>query len=302
MPSSSILRLAPRLALLLLLAMPTAKAATAPMRWFVQDAPPLFVLTNGQAPRQAADLKNGEVDGFLRLVIAELPSFRHEFFDATLPRFELMVKSGETVCSPLHKRSPERLKDRYFTSTVPWLRSNQNYLVVRRDQVEKFAGLPQPVSIADLMQRKDLTGLLARDRSYGRQIDGLLQGPNQGAIKTLSVRKVSQLLVMLRAKRMDYTLETKAEVMEFLGAGDEDLLLLPVKEGQTDSLRYVSCSRTPEGRVQIEAIDRAIRKLAGDPQRELWLRNWLGNSLDAPERKRLLRYLDERARGGAQIE
>ena len=298
----SILRAGLLLALVMPLAMPTAKAADPALRWFAQDAPPLLSFVDGQPPRQAQDLKNGEVDGFLRLLIVELPEFRHEFFDATLPRFELMVKSGETVCSPLHKRSPERLKDRYFTSTLPWLTSNQVYLVVRRDQLERFASLGRPVSLADLIQRKDLTGLLARDRSYGRQIDALLQGPNQGAIKTLSVRKGSQLLSMLRAKRMDFVLETQAEVKEFLGPGEEDLLMLPLKEGPTDSLRYVSCSRTPLGRLQIEAVDRAVRKLAGDPQRDVWLRSWLGSSLDAQERRRLLRYLDERARGGPQIE
>ncbi|WP_310383352.1 hypothetical protein [Roseateles sp.] len=298
----SILRAGPLLALVMHLAMPTANAAEPPIRWFVQDAPPLLSFVDGQPPRQAQDLKNGEVDGFLRLLIAELPEFRHEFFDATLPRFELMVKSGETVCSLLHKRSPERLKDRYFTSTLPWLTSNQLYLVVRRDQLEKFAGLGRPVALAELLRRQDLSGLLTRDRSYGRQIDTLLQGPHQGAIKTLSVRKGSQLLIMLRAKRMDYVLETQAEVKEFLGAGEADLLMLPLKEGPTESLRYVSCSRTPAGRMQIEAIDRAIRKLAGDPQREVWLRNWLGSSLDVQERRRLLRYLDERARSGPQIE
>jgi hypothetical protein len=107
---------------------------------------------------------------------------------------------------------------------------------------------------------------------------------------------------MLRAKRMDFVLETQAEVNEFLGPGENDLVMLPLKEGPTDSLRYVSCSRTAQGRVQIEAVDRAVRKLAADPQREVWLRSWLGSSLDAQERRRLLRYLDERARGGPQIE
>ena len=287
---------------LLMLALPAAQANGTALRWFVQDAPPLFSFVDGQAPRQAMDLQNGEIDGFLRLLIKELPDYQHQFFDATLPRFELMVKSGETVCSPLHKRSPERLKDRYFTAIFPRLASSQLYLVVRRDRVEKFAGFGRPIALSELLQRQDLGGLLERERSYGPQIDTLLQAPHQGNVKTLSVRKASQLLNMLRAERMDYVLETQAEVSGFLGRGDADLVMLPIKEGQNESLRYASCSRTAEGRAQIEAIDRAVRKLAADPQREVWLRSWLGASLDGPERKRLLRYLDERARGGAQVE
>lgn len=283
-------------------AAPVLHAGGTTVRWFVQDAPPLFSFPGGQAPRRTADLGDGEIDGFLRLLIAELPQYRHEFFDATLPRFELMVKSGETVCSPLHKRSPERLKDRFFTPMIPWLASNQLYVVLRRDQAEKFSDLGSPISLSELLQRQDLTGLLARDRSYGRQIDQLLQSSNQERVQTLSVRKGAQLLAMLRAKRMDYTLETKSEVSAFVDEGPEDLLMLPIKESQMDSLRYISCSRNAQGRAQIEAIDRAIRKMATDPQRETWLRTWLGTSSDAQERRRLLRYFDERARGGPQIE
>ena len=81
-----------------------------------------------------------------------------------------------------------------------------------------------------------------------------------------------------------------------------ELLKLPLLEGVSTALATYACSRTPEGRKQIEAIDQAARKLAADPQREAWIQAWRGASQDDSERQRLKRYLDERARGGPQID
>jgi uncharacterized protein (TIGR02285 family) len=112
------------------------------------------------------------------------------------------------------------------------------------------------------------------------------------------------LLAMLRAGRMDYTLEYPATVDEYLrssSAGPE-LVKLPVAESRSAAAATFACSRNPQGRKMIEAIDLAVRKLAQDPRRDDWIRVWRGEHMDALERLRLKRYMDERAKGGAQIE
>lgn len=282
------------------------------MRWLVQDAPPHFSYAGGKTPQSVADLGHGERDGFLRLLIGQLPQYRHEFVEASLPRFELMVRGGQTICSVLHKRVPERLASRYFTPMFPAPNSHQVQLVVRRDRLERFQSMGTPVTITGLLQTPSLKGLVARERSFGNTLDPLLKQAHGRALDTVVTTSNKTLLAMLRAGRMDYTLEYAEAVQQFLGDAAEDgkrdarrepdLLLLPIAELEAQDLAYASCTRNPEGREQIEAIDAAVRRLAQDPRRHVWKRQWLGESVPAAERARLIRFLDDRARRGPQVE
>ncbi len=276
-----------------------------PMRWLVRDVPPYFSYVDGKQPQRPSDLQNGEIDGFLRLLIAQLPQYRHEFFDAGFPRFEAMVRQqGLTLCSALHVRTPERMEWLYFTHLYPPLYSRQLHLIVRRENAAKFEALGSPVQLADVLANPKLEGLLPRGRAYGPKIDGLLQARGEQAPKTIVATKGMHLLAMLRVGRMDYTLEYPATVDEYLrsaGPGPE-LLKIPLSEARSTLVATLACSRTPEGKRQIEAIDQAVRKLAQDPQREAWIRSWRGDALDEQDRQRLRRYMDERARGGSQVE
>lgn len=304
-----------RLLAALLLGSPAAAGALAqqpgdsgPIRWLVQDLPPHFGYAKGRTPQGVEDLGRGEVDGFLRLLIQRLPEYRHEFVEASTPRYESLSRQGQTLCSVLHVRRPERLAWLYFTHLYPALQSRQIHVIVHRDNLARFSGSgggsAQVLQLSELLQRTDLKGLLVRERSYGPRIDALLQAQGERSPKAVTAARHSQLLSMLRAKRMDYLLEYPAAVDEFLRSqgGEADLVALPLAEGRSTVLATAACSRTEEGRRQIEAIDRAVRGLAQDPQREHWIRAWRGDAVDDGERQRLLRYLDERARQGAQIE
>lgn len=275
------------------------------LRWLVQDVPPHFSYYQGRPPQKLSELANGELDGFLRLLIPLMPQYQHEFFEAGLPRFEALVRNGQTLCSPLHLRTPERLSWLYFTHMHPVMMSRQVHLIVRRDQQAAFEALGQPLSLAELLKHPEFSGVLPRDRSFGVRVDGLLRAAGGQAPKTVSAGRSMHLLAMLRAGRMDYTLEYPPAVDEFMRSAEPgpELVKLPLAEGRsTTAVATVACSRTPEGRRMIEAIDAAVRKLAQDPQREAWMRTWRGEHLDEGDRQRLIRYMDERARGGPQIE
>lgn len=275
------------------------------LRWMVQDMPPHFVYRDGKPPQRVDDLGQGEVDGFLRLLIERMPQFRHEFVELSLPRFEAQVRQGETLCSVLHVRTTERLQWLYFTSLHPAMMSRQIHVIVRRDDLARFEANGQPLQLADLLRRNDLTGLLPRDRSYGPRIDKLLAANPERAPRSIVAGRGAQLLPMLRARRMDYTLEYPVTVDEYNAAhpGAPELAKLPLAEGRSTSIATAGCSRTPEGRRAIEAMDQAVRQLAADPQREAWIKTWRnGAPIDADDLQRLNRFLDERARGPAQIE
>ncbi|MDM4766508.1 hypothetical protein [Pelomonas sp. SE-A7] len=269
------------------------------LRWLVQDMPPHFSYANGHAPRNADDLGNGEISGFLKLLIQRLPQYRHEFVEAGLPRFETLVRQGETLCSALHLRRPERLEWLYFTELYPPLFSRQIHVVVHKDKLANFELRGQPLQLKELLQRRDLVGLLPRDRAFGGRIDSLLREAGSNAPATVVSGRGMQLLTMLRAHRMDWTLEYPS-VVDSLGGGE--LVSLPLAEGRSTAVATLACSRNAEGKQRIEAIDAAVRKLAQDAHRDAWIRSWRGDSVDEAERRSILRYMDERARGGSRVE
>lgn len=291
------------------LCMAVAAQAAPPVdtiRWVAQDVPPHFSFVQGHPPRSVAELGHGEVDGFMRVLLARMPGYRHEFVEASTARYEAESRAGQTLCSTLHVRTPARVDWLYFSHLYPPLVSREIHVVVRRDYLTQFSqGRPQDgrLVLADLLKRQDLRLLLARDRAFGAQIDNLLA---QQVVPRLAVgaQLSSQLLDMLRAGRMDYTLEYPSVMRDYLRrVGDPDALVaLPVAEGLSTLLATVSCSRTPEGRRQLEAIDAAVRELAREPNREAWVREWRGDRADPQDIKRLNAYMDERARGGPRIE
>lgn len=286
-------------------AQPSPPPAPPVLRWLVQDMPPHFVYRDGKPPQRAEDLGQGEVDGFLRLLIERMPQYRHEFIELSLPRFEAQVRQGETLCSVLHVRTPERLQRLYFTTLFPAMLSRQIHVIVRREDLARFESNGQPLQLADLLRRTDLTGLLPRDRSYGPRIDKLLAANPERAPRSIVAGRGVHLLPMLRARRMDYTLEYPIMVDEYNAThpGPPELAKLPLAEGRSTSVATAGCSRTPEGRRAIEAMDQAARQLAAESQRDAWIKAWRnGAPIDADDLQRLNRFLDERARGPAQIE
>lgn len=286
------------------LALGLARAAPAEtLRWIAQDLPPHFSYEQGRAPRSPAELGHGEIAGFMRQLIARMPEYRHEFVEANTARFEALTRSGETLCSTLHVRTPERLKWLYFSHLYPPLVARDIHVVVARDKLDRFEPTEQ-LTLLNLLQRTDLHLMLARDRSFGTQIDALLARGTGSQLTRVGASQGKQLLDMLRSGRMDYTLEYAAVADDYLSksAHPQALVKLPVAEGVSTSLATVACSRTPAGLKRIEAIDAAVRQLARDPQREQWIRAWRGDGIDARDLKRLNQYLDERARNGARIE
>lgn len=288
----------------LLVAPVRAEPPAASIRWLAQDAPPHFSFVNGQPPRSPAELGQGEVDGFLRVLTERMPQFRHEFVEASTARYEALSRHGETLCSVLHVRTPERLQWAYFSHLYPPLISREVHVIVRRDLLPRIGGAQDGrLALADLLNRPDLRPLLARDRAFGPQIDLQLsrhEVPRLATGAKLSIR----LLDMLRAGRMDYTLDYPSVVEDYLkrvGAPGA-LVALPMVEGLSTTFATVSCSRTPEGRRNIEAIDAAVRALAREPDRAAWFRAWRGSLPDPRDVQRLNAYMDERARGGPRIE
>lgn len=274
--------------------------------WVVSHSPPMFSLENGRAPQRPEQLGQGELDGMLRLLTQRMPQYRHEFVVAEYPRLEALARQGEPVCSNLLLRTPERLSWLHFTHTHVPLQARQIHFVTRAELLPRLGLKPGAVvDLAALLARPDLKGLLERQRSYGKEVDALLQRRGQALLAQAMPRRGTNLLRMLSAGRMDFTLEYGVMVTAY-NRNEEPpapLVALPLSGAPPTTARAtLACARNGQGRELIEAVDAAVRRLAVEKPREAWMRSWLGHAPEGSDRERLERYFDERARGGPQID
>jgi len=274
--------------------------------WVVSHNPPMFSLESGRAPQRPEQLGQGELDGMLRLLTQRMPQYRHEFVVAEYPRLEALVRAGEPVCSNLLLRTPERLSWLHFTHTHVPLQARQIHLVTRAELLPRLGLKPGAVvDLAALLAQPELRGLLEHKRSYGREVDALLQRHGQTLLAQAMPRRGTNLLRMLRAGRMDFTLDYGVTVATFNRneAADAPLVALPLSGAPPTTARAtLACARNTLGREHIAAVDSAVRRLAAEQPREAWLRSWLGQAPEGTDRERLERYFDERARAGPQFE
>lgn len=274
--------------------------------WVVSHNPPMFSLANGRAPQRPEQLGQGELDGMLRLLTQRMPQYRHEFVVAEYPRLEALARAGEPVCSNLLLRTPERLSWLHFTHSHVPLQARQIHFVTRAELLPRLGLKPGAVvDLAALLARPELKGLLERKRSYGKEVDALLQRHGPKLLANAMPRRGTSLLRMLSAGRMDFTLDYGVTVSTFNRneATGAALVALPLSGAPPTTARAtLACVRNALGREHIEAVDAAVRRLAAEQPREAWMQSWLGHAPEGSDRARLERYFDERARGGPQID
>ncbi|MBT9500672.1 MAG: TIGR02285 family protein [Burkholderiaceae bacterium] len=281
-----------------------ARPDTAPAKlieWNVSDWPPFFVFQQGQLPVTAQDLGAGAIDGFLRLVIARLPQYQHRFVSMTGARAEVERKAGRGLCSPSSMRTPERLKERFFTPAMPTLPLQ---LVLRRERLPVIAGGKASVSLQQLTRRDDVQGLVMSKRQYGQALAQWVRPAPDSNIRSLVAPRAGNLLAMLAAGRMDYTLEYPmiVEYHQRQQGRTGDLVTLPIDELGEPPLGYFSCTRNAWGKAVIADIDGALRQVARLPEARQVYGPWMSEALRAGHQERIDRFFEQRARGGPMIE
>jgi uncharacterized protein (TIGR02285 family) len=305
--SAALPRLRARLAWLTgLLACVLAADAAAPaadpvIEWNMMDWPPFIVFKDGQLPLSADELGEGAIDGYLRLVLARLPQYQHRFVSMTGLRAEIERKAGRGLCSPSSMRTPERLKERYFTPAMPTV---PVHLVLRRERLQAIAGGKGSVSLQQLTRREDVQGLVMSARYYGSTVADWVKPAPDSNVRAMVAPKAGNLLTMLSASRMDYTLEYPMVVEYYQRSQGKpgELVSLPIDEVGEPPVGYFSCTRNPWGRAVIGDIDRALREVARLPEARQVYGRWMNEAVRATHQERINRFFDVRARGGAMIE
>ncbi len=181
--------------------------------------------------------------------------------EANVKRAWAAIADGQQACATSAVRTPEREGLALFSDL---LLMPPPVLIVRQ---EDASALPQDgqgqVDLGALLGHPRLRGALGDGRSYGRQIDALLQS-RAAAVPLLRLPSASagdRMIELLSLHRADYVIEHDA-ALAALGARAGEFRSLPIL-GASDMLRVgIACPRTPWGRSVIEAIDASLATAA----------------------------------------
>jgi uncharacterized protein (TIGR02285 family) len=285
----------PWLALLLLAAglsmACSARADDGQLEWAVSDWPPGFILKNGKAPARPQDLGGGVFDRASAEIIARMPRYRHSFVRANLQHILADFSNGENLCTVGLYRTDEREKVAYF---APILVSPAVALVVRQDRQAAMQLPTTTISLKHLVDaRKDLAGILESSRSYGSEIDAILEQPGANLRRTASPES-GYLLHALDIGRMDYTLENPL-VVEFgrqRSAFAHPLVTIALDDAPLLSTSYVACTRNAWGQKVMSDITAAVRDAArAHAYREI-VNRWIPTSRRAQYRAQMAAFYD----------
>lgn len=249
--------------------------------WTVRDMAP-FNIMEGPLKGQ------GIADRMLGLLQQRLPQYRHLNSRVNRARANQMFARDTLTCDAGVLRTQEREQLMYFS--IPTLGVVTNGVVVRQEreaQMRPFlhdGKIDLAAFLADSHQR---LGVLV-ERSYGPAIDATLHAtPPERLLVHHGNNALGSLLQMQEHGRISALLGYWPEVRylaETEGMEVSNLRFYPVQGMPSYLLAHVGCSKTPEGKKAIAAINEVIRELRGEELIQLYAR-WL----DGPTREAYLK-------------
>jgi uncharacterized protein (TIGR02285 family) len=237
--------------------MPVQAMAKEAVTWMEAVMPPFLMQSETQQNRGYGNVVTD-------IIREGLSDYKHDTMATNITRHFYKFKQGEKVCSVGLYRTPEREEFMYFS--IPSFLTLPAVLIIRKDAQSRF-GNRKSVKLAEILNDKQLTVGLSKDRSYGAKTDEVLkQHLGSGNIFEITGQELSlNLFKMLMKDRIDGIIGLPEEALyqaEQLGIRDQ-VMTLAIEENQRgyeDWLSSVGCSKTPWGKAIIGRINEILLK------------------------------------------
>lgn len=241
--------------------------------WLTMEFPPFFIHRGDQAGK-------GIADGVMRVLEDRMPGWRHHQQVANTAQIVARIRAGERVCSAAYIRTPQR--ERFMEFSVPDLMLPPNGITIRRSDLDDFGG-GGPVSLTRLLDDGELRLGLAQGRSYGKEIDAILERHRQSrhVYSRLGDDIYQTLFDMLLRDGVDYIVgyPYEAEFHARLRGREDEVVSLQVRENPEMIFAHVVCPRNEWGRRVIAEIDEILEEVRPTPEYRALVEDWLGPEL-----------------------
>jgi len=236
--------------LVVLLAQPAAAKDT--ITWMEVSMPPYFI-------QEGPEKQQGYGDVVSAILQEQLPEYEHLEVVTNVTRHFHKFKQGEKVCSVGLYKTPEREAFMHFS--IPSFLTLPPVLITTKNKLDDFGGRSS-IKLDDILRNKKFIIGLSKDRSYGVQIDAILdQHKNRENLIVYAGQELSaNYFKMLLLNRLDGLIGLPDEAMyhaEKMGLRDQlaTLIIEENQQGFTGWLCAVGCSKNEWGRAVIDKIN-----------------------------------------------
>ncbi len=165
--------------------------------WQNVDWPP-FQILHGE------DAGTGCFDVFVRLFQDRLPQYEHRNIEMNWARFWEEVRAGRHVLNAMAIETEERSRYAVFSEVVAFTLPHR--IIMRRTSIEEM-GNPGSVSLGSFLGKKQLRGIVEKDRSYTIALDRILQQHEAAGTFERKALDTKNILKMVQSGRVDYAIE-----------------------------------------------------------------------------------------------
>ena len=250
-----------------------APAAADEITWLEMKFPPFYIA-------DGPDRSQGIADAVTRRLRTHLTGWEHQSEVAEPAAIMARMKAGDHVCSAAYIRTAEREKVMAFST--PDLILPPNGVTILRDDLARFGG-GGPVSLAKLLENRQLKVAVAVGRSYGPALDALLErhksSPHVYWRRDADI--YGALFDMLVKGSVDYVIGYPYEARYTAGqrgVGDR-VVSLALTETPEYTFAHVVCPKNEWGQRVIAAVDAALRAERARPEYRQAIERWLDAGL-----------------------
>ncbi|MEL0654635.1 transporter substrate-binding domain-containing protein [Pseudoalteromonas issachenkonii] len=233
---------------------PISNART--INWLAHDFAPYYIL-NGQYQHQGRD------ESIISLLEKQLPNIT--FNRMLIPSGKVIQELSNTsnnVCALSLYKNDYRKEHIYFTEESSTTGLSPSIAMHKRLAKALNIAESKEVSLLNLIQDKKLTLGVSMSRSYGQEIDTLInRTPNIDLVIRPTRDSLASLTYMLNLKRIDILLGYPSEhyylakSMHF----EENLTQRPLTESPALSYGFIGCTKNEQGAKDIAILNEQLK-------------------------------------------
>ncbi len=246
------------------------------INWLAHDFAPYYIL-NGQYQHQGRD------ESIISLLEKQLPNI--SFNRMLIPSGKVIQELSNTsnnVCALSLYKNDYRKEHIYFTDESSTTGLSPSIAMHKKLAKALNIAESKEVSLLNLIQDKKLTLGVSMSRSYGQEIDTLINStPNIDLVIRPTRDSLASLTYMLNLKRIDILLGYPSEhyylakSMHF----EENLTQRPLTESPALSYGFIGCTKNEQGAKDIAILNEQLKVIKKTQAYNDLLMRWLPEDL-----------------------
>ncbi len=246
------------------------------INWLAHDFAPYYIL-NGQYQHQGRD------ESIISLLEKQLPN--STFNRMLIPSGKVIQELSNTsnnVCALSLYKNDYRKEHIYFTEESSTTGLSPSIAMHKKLAKALNIAESKEVSLLNLIQDKKLTLGVSMSRSYGQEIDTLINStPNIDLVIRPTRDSLASLTYMLNLKRIDILLGYPSEhyylakSMHF----EENLTQRPLTESPALSYGFIGCTKNEQGAKDIAILNEQLKVIKKTQAYNDLLMRWLPEDL-----------------------